>query len=377
MVWFVYGLPTDRPFGRESEVSTVVRLLREGQPVGLLGPRRIGKTSILLASLKASGLPYVLLSAEEFVRGERSFDLTEFLSAFVSRVTMAAYSRAGLRLRLEERARGYLRLLRDLIGAIKVTFDIPEVTATIELVLDKGERGRDLSGDLAQVLDLPQVLAERLGLRLVIAIDEFQYLRYARQAAPEVLHVMRSRWQFHRSVSYAISGSAVGMLSEMVGSRDQPFYQFFYMIRVKPFDRETSIRFLKEGFRAEGVSVNEADVERIVDYVDGLPAWLNLVGIKVVSERRGVEEVLSSLPSDVNVVTAIEDDLRKLSPSARAALRRLAELGGEGSPRDLGGSPWAAQRALGQLIRYGYVERTGRGTYRVVDPMVVHYLARR
>jgi hypothetical protein len=75
LVWFVYGAPDPTgPFARESEVSTVARLLREGQPVGLLGPRRIGKTSILLASLRPHALPLrSALRQRSFVRAERSF----------------------------------------------------------------------------------------------------------------------------------------------------------------------------------------------------------------------------------------------------------------------------------------------------------------
>lgn len=84
-------------------------------------------------------------------------------------------------------------------------------------------------------------------------------------------------------------------------------------MRVNPFDEEKSKEFLKRGFEVEKVNVSDKEVEDIVSYVDGFPAWLNLVGIKVVVERKPISVILNSLPYDDNVVNAIEGDLRKLS----------------------------------------------------------------
>ncbi|WP_338025414.1 ATP-binding protein [Acidianus ambivalens] len=334
----------------------------------------MGKTSILLASLKKSNLPYVLISAEDFLKGEKGFNFTEFLSAYISKVILSLYPFSGHAFKLEEKVKRYLRLLRDLLGAVKISLNIPEVSGLIEVVLDKGEKGKDLSEEFSKALELPELLAEKFNTRIVITIDEFQYLNFAKQAVPEIFHLMRSKRQFQKRVSYVISCSAVGMLKEIMSSKNQPFYQYFYSIRVNPFNRETSKEFLRKGFEMDGVKINEEDIEKIVEYVDGFPAWLNLVGIKVELEGN-VKKVLSSLPFDDNVISAIEGDLNKLSPTARSVLRKLAKLGGTGSPKDLGENEWSVQRGLKQLIRYGYVEREERGVYKIIDPMVTHYLS--
>lgn len=78
-MWFIYGPPTPNPFGRDQEINTLVKFMKNGQPVSLIGPRRIGKTSILLASLNRSSLPYVLISIEEFIR-ERRVSISRNLS---------------------------------------------------------------------------------------------------------------------------------------------------------------------------------------------------------------------------------------------------------------------------------------------------------
>ena len=374
-MWFIYGPPTSNPFGRDEEIRTLIGLVKNGQPVSLIGPRRIGKTSIILASLSRSSLPYVLFSAEEFIKNERGFNFQEFLSAYVSKVTNLALSLAGLKFQFTEKTRSYLKQLRELIGGVKIYLNMPEISALIDIILDKAERGKELNEEFNRVLDLPQIFAERLGIeRLIIAIDEFQYLKYAKQSLPEIFHLMRSKWQFQRNVSYLISGSAVGMLKEIVSGKEQPFYQFFYSMKVNPFNRETSRNFLKKGFETEGINVSDHEIEAAVDYVDGFPAWLNLVGIKAVIERRSIRQILEDLPRDENVINAIEGDIRKLSPSAKSVLRKLATLGGKGRLKDLGDDVWTVNRGISQLTRYGYVEKEERGIYRIVDPMVVHYL---
>ncbi|ARM77181.1 ATPase [Acidianus manzaensis] len=370
---FIYGVPTTNPFGREKEIGVLSNFLKSGQPVGLMGVRRVGKTSLLLASLHRVSLPYIYVSAEEFTSG-KSFDFYSFVSSYAVSVTSVLYSFAGYKV-LIEKGKSVVKQLRDLIGAVKVTFNIPEVSATLDVTLDKVERKKRLEDEFPKIVDLPQIMAEKFGIpKVVVAIDEFQYLTLAKQSMPNIFHVLRSKWQFHTRVSYVISGSLIGMMDELLNSKDQPFYQFFYLMKVEPLSSKASKEFLKRGFEYYGVRINDEEIDEIINYVDGLPAWLNLVGLKIVNERKSVGDVLNSLVEDVNVVNAVEGDLKKLSPKAKSVVKKLAILGGEGRPKDLGDDRWGVIRALQQLIRYGIVEKKDRGIYKIIDPLLVHYL---
>jgi len=74
-----FGKPTDEPFDREEEVKTLLDMIERKQPTAVIGVRRIGKTSVILKTLKNVNLPKVYISAEDFVEG-KSFDLKSFLS---------------------------------------------------------------------------------------------------------------------------------------------------------------------------------------------------------------------------------------------------------------------------------------------------------
>src|SRR5438034_1123204 len=75
-----------------------------------------------------------------------------------------------------------------------------------ELLL--GLRDFKLSSDVLRgCLQVPERLANALGLHIVVAIDEFQELAELRvgHRGGEVLPMMRSIWQHHRRVAYVIS----------------------------------------------------------------------------------------------------------------------------------------------------------------------------
>ncbi|PSO06749.1 hypothetical protein B9Q04_14445 [Candidatus Marsarchaeota G2 archaeon BE_D] len=245
-------------------------MLLRGQSIAVIGVRRIGKTSVLLKTLKLTSGPRVYVSAEGYVEG-KSFDLSSFVAYYSSLVISQALSRLEPKRRfpltLKERSRELLRTLRDLLAYLKVTLDVNPVS--IEFYF---ENKRRLGEALREVFELPQLLAQKIGSNFTIAIDESQYLKLAEQNHPGLFHPLRDTWQFQRNVTYLISGSSVGLLNHMIGSGDQPFYGFFYPVQLRSFSRGTLPRFLGEGLREEGVTYERGALEEAVNQLDGIPA---------------------------------------------------------------------------------------------------------
>lgn len=69
---FVFGKPTDEPFDRETEISILTSMISRNQPTAVIGVRRIGKTSIILKTIKNIERPKIYINAEEFVEGRVS-----------------------------------------------------------------------------------------------------------------------------------------------------------------------------------------------------------------------------------------------------------------------------------------------------------------
>ena len=372
---FIFGKPTDEPFDREEEIKTLLDMIERKQPVAVIGVRRIGKTSVILKTLKAVNLPKVYISAEDYVEG-KSFDLKSFLSYFssllITEVLNYTDPKRNLPKVIKYRGKEVIDRLRELIGYIKLSFNIN--LGEVELFLEKGNKS------IPELLDLPQRLAEEFKVNLVIAIDEFQYLRLASQNYPGLFNVLRSKWQFHKNVSYIISGSSVGLLEHMFSNKKEPFYQFFFPVYIKAFDENASKLFLFQGFKDEGKEFEEEAISYAVKELDGIPAWLNYFGLKSLScEKVTLEcakKAISEMYEDPIIKSAVLQEYNKLGKNARAVLKYLAEKGGKSSLRELQLSRSSLNEGIKSLINEGYIRREERGVYSIIDPLIAKVLYR-
>lgn len=373
---FIFGKPTDDPFDRENEVSSLMEMIRRRQPTAVVGVRRIGKTSVILRSLKEIDIPKVYISLEDFVEG-KSFDLASFLSFYSSAILTELVKSLDPSVKLPEimkvKGRQLIERLREILGYVKIRFNFPP--SEIEVFLDE-KRGRRES--LPAILDLPQVLGERFGMNFVVFLDEFQFLRLASQNYPGIFHLMRSKWQFHNRVTYVVSGSSVGILERIFGSREEPFYQFFYPLYIRPFTREISVRFLEQGYQEEGKDFEEIALSFAVDQLDGIPAWLNYFGLKTLScgkvDFECARSKLGEMVEDPLIRNIVAEEYAKLGRNARKILRFLAERGGRSTLRGIELNRSGVNEGIKSLLGEGYVRREERGIYQVVDPIIAKIL---
>src|SRR4030095_5972948 len=76
-----------------------------------------------------------------------------------------------------------------------------------------------------EVLNLPEVISAKKGIRMVICLDEFQNL----SSFPGFLHFekkMRAAWQRHKKVTYCLYGSKRHMMTDIFNNPSKPFYRF-------------------------------------------------------------------------------------------------------------------------------------------------------
>src|SRR5438309_5452627 len=185
--------------GREGYLRRLVERLEDGQHVLVAGPRRIGKTSIILEALRrlrrrGAHTAYVDCLGATDVRGlgERLADaVLGNLSGVERSFEQARAIAAGMR------------------PTVKVRYE--HVEMALQLARETNPQ-RFFEG----ALDLPQALAKRTGKRVVVVLDEFQA---AGRLGPRVFDVMRTRFQAHRGTSYAFLGSEQGILEELFSAK--------------------------------------------------------------------------------------------------------------------------------------------------------------
>ena len=338
-------------FGRTRELDELTRLLRARRWVVVLGPRMVGKTSLVKAVRHRLHLPgaYVNLWGVHSVQG-----LVEGLIAGLN-------ESASLRARL-------VRALKRLEG------------------VGVGPSGLSVSAPRAPLKtawDLLDLLGSEAGDCLVI-LDEVQELS---STSGRLLRLLGNLFNTHPNVCFVFTGSRVGLSRTLVEpSADSPLYGRAPVAMIlAPFDRTTSSAFLARGTRESGVRLTSAELAMALDGpLDGTPGWLTLFGNHLTVRRLGATRALAETIREGKKVAESElgHFLSGRNPSLYwPALKALALRASWGTIRMYVGqhtgqrvNDATVQRVIRSLESAYFCRRTEEG-YELVDPMVQAYVS--
>ncbi|HEX9269387.1 MAG TPA: AAA family ATPase [Candidatus Limnocylindria bacterium] len=360
--------------GREGYIRRAVTRLMDGNHILIAGPRRIGKTSVMLEILRrlrrrGALTAYVDCLGATDVRGlgERLVDaLLENVSGVERSFEQAKAIAAGMR------------------PTVRIRYE--HVELALELAREKNAQ-RFFEG----ALDLPRALAAKTGKRVVVAFDEFQA---AGLLGPRVFDVMRARFQAQRGVSYAFLGSEAGILEQLFGEKGNAFYRFALPQDLADagghrfgIDPDDWLAYITSKLAERKLQISESDVDRILDATGGHPQDTMQVCAALYYLMR--DAGLRIVTGDA-ISVAIEQALRELErPFALhwtdlgkgKYLQQVAKRIAHGAvlyASDGDGAVPRAEvlRALASLQARGLVVRLGRGRYEFVEPLFGEYVRR-
>ena len=367
-------VPADDLVGREAYMRQAAQRLLEGEHLLIAGPRRIGKTSVILEVLRrlrkrGAVTAYVDCLGATDLRGLGERLAASLLASLEGRETAFDDARALAR---GTRAAGRIR------------------AEHLELALAVlRERSAQRAFEVA--LDLPRAVAARGGKRVVVALDEFQA---AGRLGARVFDVMRARFQAQRGVAYAFLGSEEGILAELFGQKGRPLYRFAvahdlaeaggHRFGIDPADW---VAYVRGKFQRKRMTITAPDVDRIIDATGGHPqdAMQVCAALYHVMLDQGLRSVTAEL-----VEVAFETALRELE---RPFAMHWTELGEQKYLQSVakriarGEALYAARaedevpraevlRAVRSLQLRGLVVRTGRGRYEFLEPMFAEHVRR-
>jgi hypothetical protein len=361
--------------GREGYLRRLVDRLEDGNHVLVAGPRRIGKTSIILEALRrmrrrGAHTAYVDCLGATDIRGlgERLADgILQNLSGIERTFEHAKAIAAGMQ------------------PNVKVRYEHVEIA--LQLARETNAQ-RFFEG----ALDLPQALAKRSGKRVVVVLDEFQA---AGRLGPRVFDVMRARFQAQRGVSYAFLGSEQGILEELFSAKGHAFYRFAVPLDLTDagghrfgIDPDDWLEYLRAKFAAKKMTIDDASVDRLLDATGGHPqdtmqlcaalyylmrdASLRTVTgeiLEVAYEQamRELERPFALHWSELGSHKYLQQVAKRI---AHRAVLYAADADGGAVPRP------EVLRALGALQERGLVVKLARGRYDFVEPMFGEYVRR-
>ncbi|WP_434511203.1 AAA family ATPase [Desulfitobacterium sp. AusDCA] len=349
-------------------ISLETRLL-ECQSIMLAGPRRIGKTSLALEVIRR------IKGKENYVAFVDLFRYNTKRELALALINACLENRSGISKTTTALKDG----LKKITGAAKLTAKLQDLEVAFGL---PGESKSD--DDLFNyALELPEILAQKDKKHMVLVFDEFQEV--IRIAGEDALKVMRSYFQVQQHVAYLFLGSKEGMMNTIFGDKKQAFYRFATILPIPSIPPEAWIEYISRKFQAQKITISDQVILEVLSLSGGHPqdtmllcseiyyslleAGVNNLGLDFV--RLGYERALSSLSP---VFDELLDELGGIG-STRRVLISLAR--GLRIYSGLSSNPNEVKRAVDVLIDKAIIEKSGRGAYHFVEPMLKEYLNRK
>ncbi len=329
---FVFGqaIGENHFIGREREQKRLLANFSHGINTILMAPRRWGKTSLVkrtMSEVQSDQIKVIYIDAY-FCRDEY-----EFYNHFAESVLHQTNSRFE---EWTETAAEFLTRLSP-----KVSYHLPSME---EFSVSLGITPRTHKPE--EILQLPEVIAKRKNIHLMICIDEFQQIGEFADSLT-VQKRMRSVWQHQERVNYCLFGSKKHLLQNMFLKSSYPFYKFGDIIPLDPIPETTWLPYLQQGFKSWNKELSEDIARQLCQTVQLHPsyvqqlAWLTLLNTdKVVTEtnlQQGLDDLInenSSLfiqqtehltPYQLNFLNAMLNGVQ--SDFAKEGIREQYQLG--------------------------------------------------
>jgi AAA+ ATPase superfamily predicted ATPase len=321
-------------YGREKELELLVQYLSQKDWVILLGPRRIGKTSLAECAVTKLGYKSILIDARDNGNFEQALvkSLKEYEISF----------------------------------NVKADVKVPHLPVNIELDYNRKMHSENID-----------VLLKRVG-RLIILVDEAQWLHNPRRVNMLLAYLYDT---YYDKITFIITGSMIGVMRSIVdpGPRSPLYGRAITKMEVKRWSSSVSINFLKSGTNELGLEMDDKTAVAIEERLDGLPGWLTLFGYNynhlkdsnvalaetVKEAKKVVSEELKSI-SDLGIGTERLSQI--LAALAKVPTKFTALL------EETGFSNAVLARHLNTLERLGYVEKNADNGYLISDPVLAVYI---
>jgi hypothetical protein len=269
-------MPEQRQIGRIPSIEALETQVNAAAHQWLIGPRRIGKTSVakaVIARLRTQGVVALDIDISRL-----NISTPEGLAGEMARQAQAAG--AGTRPRRRRQLSRISRQVSEAARFAKVLadFGFDDETKALEAVsallasADSGEPG------LSQILEALVLRAWTTDQRVVILLDEIQMLS---TLAPDC-DASVARWAREQEcpIVFIFAGSEESAVRELRGKR-KPLASVGVEFELPPISGEDWLHGLKARFKEAGVTVAKADLLAMIEASDCHPRRTMLIARNV------------------------------------------------------------------------------------------------
>lgn len=253
-----------------------------GNNLALLGPRRIGKSTVLRKFLESTRQEGGILPVYIHMEGMIASPVL-FAQKFSASVINAYAMKKGIDMRDE-----------SLLDPISLASEVPKlrnnaIQRVSRIILEEWGRSAQNEARLFQeAFELPGNLAEEEGLSAIMILDEFQELKRL-DGFPQIrdaLGLMRSITESQAKTSYLVSGSLISLMEMIFKEGTQPFFAQFQIERIGSFTKEDSIELATKIFQWEEVEFTDKALDTVFQFTMGHPFYITIISERTAALSR-------------------------------------------------------------------------------------------
>ena len=244
---------------RQKELKRLHQAFKDGQNIILISPRRWGKSSLVNQAIATHKTKLIPVTFDCF--GIKSVD--DFFQKYLKACLRATGSKVSQALdQVGDYVAGmssFLSFSASEAGEMKIGVSLP----------------KDFK-DFSMILDIPNKMAKKKGLPVVVCVDEFQKLNEI-QGGKELLELLRSVWQKHTNVCYCLYGSKRHLMNLLFNANGQPFYRFGETIFLDKISADEWVTFIKQTFHDSGLAISMDVAKKIVVLAEAHSYYVQLL----------------------------------------------------------------------------------------------------
>jgi AAA+ ATPase superfamily predicted ATPase len=249
-------------YDRRNTIDEIVRLLKHGSWLVVLGSRMVGKTSVIKVACSdlPRGYSYVYLN----LWGVKSAG--SFLEALAHGISESRT--------LYEKIKNNLKRVEE--------FSVGPDSFSIRIAREPMTRIWDIIAAMGT-----------LKHDTVLILDEVQELY---PVSGQILALLANIFNTYKNITFVFTGSMVGVVRSLLEPKEEsPMYgRPPAKVDIHPFEHTDSIKFLQTGFKQYNVSMENSKIEEAVGVLGNMPGWLtmygNFVAVRRLSHQKALQE---------------------------------------------------------------------------------------
>lgn len=234
---------------RENEVKRLKDNLLNGINTTIISPRRWGKSSLVEKVVseirKEYPKEYRTVVIDLFTLGSQE----EFLEMYAREVIKASSGKW-------QEWIGYGKeLFKKLIPRISMGLD-PENDFSLSF------DWKDLRKHSEEILNLPETIGQKKGIKWIICLDEFQNIS-GYNDYENFEKKLRAVWQRQKNVAYCLFGSKRHMMADIFNNPSKPFYRFGDIMLLPKIEEVRWVDFITSKFAETNKIISKEDAKLI------------------------------------------------------------------------------------------------------------------